>query len=90
MMVTMGPLSIEDVYQEVEALVGELRASNPTLSDTLDHRMHAVAWTTSDELCQELHRVLTDALAGNSISAPLQSRVDAIANVIRAYLAGLS
>ena len=90
MMVTMNPHSIEDIYPAIEALIVELRPLNPGLSNVLDNRMRAVAWTSSEELYQELHRILSDALSGNAIPAPLQSRVDAIANVIGACLAGLS
>lgn len=90
MIVAMNPLSIEDVFQVVESLVAELRPLNPALSNALDNRMHVVAWTSSEELYQELHRVLSDALAGNSIPASIVSRVDAITKVIGVYLAGLS
>jgi hypothetical protein len=80
----------EVVYRAIEALIVELRPLNPALSNILDHRMHAVAWTSSEELYQELHCVLSDALAGSAIPAELLSRVDAIAKVIGVYLAGLS
>lgn len=53
----------EDVYPAVEELIKRLK-SHPTskLSAILDHRMHKVAWTTGDELFEELQKVLTGAL----------------------------
>lgn len=57
----------DDIYTAVELLINRLK-QHPTskLSVILDHRMHNVAWTTGDELFEELHKVLKNALVNES------------------------
>ena len=55
--------SKEDIYPAVEELVSILDSQPASgLSTLLRHRMHAVSWTTRDELLGEIAKVLTDAL----------------------------
>ena len=58
----------KDIYSAVEELIQRL-SSHPKskLPVILDHRMHKVAWTTGDELLEELQKVLASELANQSV-----------------------
>lgn len=63
----------DDVYPAIEELIERFK-SHPTskLSAILDHRMHKVAWTTRDELLEELHKVLASAFVSESMAFDLE------------------
>lgn len=69
--------SPDDIYPAVEELIILLKP-HPTskLSAILDHRMHKVAWTTGDELLEELRGVLTKAQRNEVLESDIITQIN--------------
>ncbi len=64
------------IYQEMDALAAELKAGGAAeLAQTIDHRVHKIAWTSRSELLEELRNVLADALDKSNCSAPIREKL---------------
>jgi hypothetical protein len=71
----------EDVYKAIDELAIELRAAGyDNSADILHHRLHKVAWSTRDELFEELQKILSAAQA--TVSGPLKQKIQQIVSVI--------
>jgi hypothetical protein len=79
--------SSDDIFPAVEELI-KLFNRHPTskLSAILDQRMHKVAWTTGDELLEELRSVLTRARRNEVFDANIHAQVDQIVLTINEKL----
>jgi hypothetical protein len=77
----MTPVPPEDVYKAIDELAMELRAAGyQRVADILHHRLHKVAWSTKDELLEELQKVLHATEV--SVSGPLKQKIEQVASVI--------
>ena len=66
----------ENIYPVVELLIKQLKQHPASkLAAILDHRMHKVAWTTGDELIEELYKVLTNAVVNESALLDLEEKI---------------
>lgn len=64
-----------DVYLAVDEITERLSmAGQSQLATVLHHRMHRVAWTTREELFEELRAVLAAALAPSDLKLPQEIR----------------
>lgn len=78
--------TVDDIYPAVEEIIERLRAHPISkLSAILDHRMHKVAWTTRDELLEELHKVFSTAITEKEVFFDLEIRnqIDMLLRVIK-------
>jgi len=67
----MNVHSPEDVYPMVEQLVVSLRRDGASrLAAILDHRMHAVAWSSACELLEELRAALSGPHTESQLMSP--------------------
>lgn len=79
--------SPDDIYPAVEELIELLKQhSTSKLSVILDHRMHKVAWTTGDELLEELRSVLTKSRCDVEFDIDILVQVDRLIVVINEKL----
>ena len=79
--------SIDDIYPAVEELIELLKRDRTSmLSAILDHRMRRVAWTTGDELLEELRFVLTKARGNEVFDADILAQIDRLVLVINENL----
>jgi len=59
---------VDEVYPAIRDLSESLKSSGGTkLAAVLDHRMDKVAWTTRDELLEELRTVLRNAVDAHEL-----------------------
>jgi hypothetical protein len=78
--------TIVDIYSTVDELIAELKRINQVkLAETLYHRMHIVAWTSSSELHEELQNIFTKLLQNNDIILP-ESLINQIQQMIQVIL----
>ena len=79
-----------DVYPAVEEIIKRL-ASHPVsrLAAILDHRMHKVAWTTRDELFEELYKIFTTLSTSEAslFDVELRSQISQLICFIKNHLA---
>lgn len=73
----------DEIYPKVENLIKELqRMGTSKLAAVLEHRMHKVAWTTRQELLEELENVLRKATKETSIETRIHQNVLEIRELI--------
>lgn len=73
-----APPTLDTVYRAVDRLTELLcKAGYADLGQLLTHRLHVVAWTTSQELLEELQRILnSEAVAKCSgLSSAVEQQV---------------
>jgi hypothetical protein len=81
--------TIEDVYPAIEELIVELKSIGQSkLAEILHHRMYRVAWNTREELFEELHPILIDALQKYDVTFPnpIQNQMHQTVQVIGDHL----
>lgn len=81
--------SIADVFPAIEELISLLPSQGGSrLSMVLQHRMHAVTWTTSGELYEELIGILEEAISTDATPLTPETRLqmEKIAQLLNEYL----
>ena len=81
--------SIQGLYQSLDQLTGELETIGENESAaTLRHRLHAVAWTSSSELLEELLALLPALSQSAKTSWPpnIQRHANDLQHAIRTLL----
>ncbi len=76
----------EDIYPALREIIEEMRKTGlEKQAAILTHRMTKVAWTSRDELFEELVKVLSDidATQGVAMPAPLSSQVRLVLKTLR-------
>lgn len=81
--------TIDDIYPAVREIIEELRkAGLENQAAILTHRMTKVAWTSRDELFEELVKVLAEVVTKetSNLPAPLSDQIRVVLGKLREVL----